>query len=124
MAVELKEVSLRDHYLDCHFEGRFGNLTKMFENTRCILKAYRDTKCPNALLDFSAISGRIGILAEHFLGQHIAHVIPPSARIAVLAPPYMKDTASGHLENVARNRAARLRVFWEREEAIRWLKAS
>ena len=124
MAVELKKISLRDHYLHCYFEGHFENLIKMIENTQRIFKAYRETNCPNALLDFSRISGKIGIFAEHFLGEHIAHVIPLKARIAVLAPPYMKDTASGHLENVATNRAARLRVFWELEDAIEWLKAS
>jgi len=123
MAVELKKISLRDHYLHCYFEGHFGNLTKMIENTKRILKAHKETNCPNALLDFSKISGRIGIFTEHILGRHIAHVIPLKVNIAVLAPPYMKDTASGHLENVAINRAVRMRVFWEIDEAIEWLKA-
>jgi hypothetical protein len=124
MAVELKKISLREHYLHCYFEGHFGSLAKMIQNTQLILKAYRKTNCPNAMLDFSRISGKIGIVAEHILGQHIARVIPPKASIAVLAPPYMKDTASGHLENVAINSGARLRVFWELEDAIEWLKAS
>ncbi len=123
MVVELKEIALRDNYLHCYFEGDFGNLAKMIENTQRILKAYRETNCPNALLDFSKISGKVGIFAEHLLGEHIARVIPRWTNIAVLAPPYMKDNASGHLENVVVNRAARLKVFWELEDAIEWLKA-
>ncbi|MFH1313943.1 MAG: hypothetical protein ABIJ00_12060 [Candidatus Eisenbacteria bacterium] len=124
MAVELKKISLEGHYLDCRFEGEFGNLAKMIENTLRILKAYRETKCPNALLDFSEISGRIDVFGEHRLALHIARVIPPGTKIAVLAPPHMKDAASGHLENAAVNRAAQLRVFWEREESVKWLRAS
>ncbi|MDP8217943.1 MAG: hypothetical protein P9M03_04390 [Candidatus Theseobacter exili] len=122
MTVELKKISLIDHYLHCSFEGQFGNLAKMIENTQRILKAYRETKCPNILLDFSRISGRIGIFAEHFLGKHIAHISPRKANIAVLAPLYLKGTASGHLENVVVNRATHLKVFWEIEDAVEWLK--
>ena len=118
MTVELKKISLIDHYLHCSFEGQFGNLAKMIESTQLILKACRETKCTNILLDFSRISGRIGIFAEHFLGKHIAHISPKEANIAVLAPLYLKGIASGLLVlvgfccgSVENNRLV-VNVFW------------
>ncbi|MFH2012866.1 MAG: hypothetical protein ABIJ37_09245 [Pseudomonadota bacterium] len=101
MSIELKEISIRENYLHCHFEGdHSGKLPNLIEYTKRIQRERKESNCQNSLLDFSSISGKIGIIAEHLLGEHIARVIPSkTTKVAVLAPQHMKDTASGHLEN-------------------------
>ena len=106
------------------FEGAFEGLAKIKENTERIEKAYEETHCSNILLDFSKMSGKVGIYTEHALGKHISKITPQGIRLAVLAPSYMKITASGHLENVVINRFTRLMVFWELQESIEWLKTA
>lgn len=124
MTVDLKNITFEDNYLHCHFEGHFKILNKMIEHGRLILKAYKETNCPNVILDFSIITGQIGVITEHTLGEFISKMIPQKVRIAVIAPSHMKSTASGHLETVVANRSGRLKVCWKLEEAVEWLRAS
>ncbi len=121
MAVEIKEVLLVDNYIHCRFAGEFEGLKRMIENTRRILTFHRETGCRNALLDFTAMTGRVGIFAEHGLGVQISIAMPKRSRVAVLAPSYMKKKASGHLENVVANRREGFRLFWDHDDAVAWL---
>ncbi len=123
MTVELKNITFEDNYLHCHFEGRYENLDKMVEHGRLILKAYKETKCSNIILDFKIITGAIGVITEHTLGKFISKMIPKNVRIALIAPSHMKATASGHLETVVANRSGGLKVCWDLEEAVEWLEA-
>jgi hypothetical protein len=122
MAIEIKEITLVDNYMHCRFEGHFESFEEIIENTKHVMAAYHETGCSNAILDFTAMSGRFGIWAEHALGIHISTVMPRGARVAVLPPTYMKAKATGHLENVVANRRGRFAVFWNIEDAISWLE--
>ncbi len=124
MTVELTNITFEDNYLLCHFEGHFEDLSKMIEQGRLILKAHKETKCSNVILDFSIITGEIGVITEHLLGEFISKIIPRNVRIAVIAPSHMKSTASGHLETVVSNRSGRLTVCWVLEEAVEWLNTT
>ncbi len=124
MTVELTNITFEENYLHCHFEGHFENLSKMIEHGRLILKAYKETKCSDIILDFYIITGKIGIITEHVLGEFISKMIPMNARIALVAPSHMKSTASGHLETVVANRSGRLKVCWDFEEAVEWFQTA
>ncbi len=122
MTVELKDITFENNYLHCHFEGHFENLAKMLEQGQLILKAYKETKCSKIILDFCIITGEIGVITEHTLGEFISKIIPKNVRIALIGPSHMRSTPSGHLETVVANRSGGLKVFWDLEEAVEWLK--
>lgn len=121
MAVEVKTIALSGNYMHCVFGGRFENLARIKENTRRIQDFCQEHKCTQALFDFRNISGNVGVLAQHLLGEHIAELLPRHSRIAVLTPAYMSSDATEHLETVVTNRAGHLKIFRELQAAVDWL---
>jgi hypothetical protein len=121
MPVSLDSISPRDGFLDVLFSGSYdGQIVHFPEYLQRILEASRDYDQTRILMDFSSVRYVPDILTEHMVGERLSQLLPPTIRCAYVAPRTVAPQPS-HFETVAVNRGARLRVFWNRQEALQWL---
>lgn len=123
---EISEISLEPGYLCFRFSGIHEHLRRKDEHSETILKTCQNFECSNVLLDYREVTGIEGFstFQEHELGNFLPQVLKPNFRIVILVnrPPGESVIKIGkHLENVAVNRGAQLKVAWELDEAVGWL---
>jgi len=121
MPVTLESIVPRDGYLEVLFGGVYDGPPFRFpEFLERIFGACEQHRCRRVLLDHSRVGYQTDILAEHNVGEAVAQAIPLGVRLAFVAPASTAPHPS-HFETVAVNRGARVRVFWDWQEALNWL---
>jgi hypothetical protein len=125
MPVTLESIVLREGYLEVQFGGAYnGPSYRSREYLERIFHACEQHQCSRVLLDHTRVIYQTDILAEHSVGEALAQMAPPGVRLAFVSPISTLPHPS-HFETVAVNRGARVRVFWDRQQALAWLlKAS
>lgn len=76
-------------------------------------------KISKILVDITKKDGNIPVLDRFFFGTLIAKLFSYKIKMAVIGK---KDQVTRFSEVVASNRGARLGIFREKKEAIKWLK--
>lgn len=123
---EIISINLEINYLHISFSGPYERLRKIDAHARKILEASNKRKCSNLLLDFSETSSldEITTIEEHDLAEFIQKIITHEYRVAIVFPKLSNNPGvmiGKHLENVAVNRGAALRVFYQLSDAVSWI---
>ena len=122
----ISSVLMEDGYLYIRFEGAAKNLQTgmeraLDEHRNKIVSLCREHACRKILLDLTAIEGTIGMLEEHLAACVIIKRWPPGTHVAMVPAPNYFASGGKHLEQVANNRGAAIRLFGNLEEARTWL---
>ena len=73
------------------------------------------------LIDVCELGPANSFMTRFFTGQHIARVLGQPFRVAVVSRRELYD---GLAETVAVNRGASMKVFFDRNDAVDWLRVS
>lgn len=123
MPVSLESILSQEAFLEARFVGAFDGLPFRYpEYLAQIFQACAEHQCRRVLLDHSRLEYYTDILVEHSAGESVARLAPRGVRLASVAPSSTLPHPC-HFETVAVNRGVRMRVFWDREEALQWLLA-
>ena len=113
-------------YIYVRFEGEAARLCTGIERALAhhrtkVIKACKDNSLRSVLLDLTGLKGSITVLEEHLTARIIVQQWPPGSQVAMVAPPEYLTDKGEHLERVAQNRGAALRIFESVELAKAWL---
>ena len=73
--------------------------------------------CPTALIDYSVIDGKLSNADKYNIGEYIARKLSSRTKLAVVDKP---ENINKFGETVAVNRGAFVRVFSNKEDAVKW----
>jgi hypothetical protein len=122
MATELKEVALRDGYIEVVAVGAVDVPPYNYEATYgAIAELCREHYCFQVMLDRTAVTGTAKDVLQQVVGEYVTRTFPRNTRIAVLVP---ESVSLYRLEAAVASRGeATLRLFWDRDKALAWLLA-
>lgn len=115
-------IEVRDHYLYLTGEGIEAGLEENVEIHRIILDACKEHQRQRVLIDDRNVTYTASVLSLYVLAKEYAEVDPKRfiQRAALLAnESYRNDNQ--FFEDTMRNRNVNLRVFYDLEEAEKWL---
>lgn len=120
MAIEVKEIAFRDTYIEATFEGAANIAPSNHEIIySAVATACRDHNCLKVLIDRTAVEGQPPTILQQAAGEYIVRTFPHGTRLAVLVPqsftPHRLEAA------VASQGRTVLRLFWDRDKALKWL---
>ncbi len=122
----ISAVLMENGYLYIRFQGAAKSLhtgmERALEDHRDkVVGLCREYACQKVLLDLTAVEGTIGMLEEHLAACVIIKEWPPGAHVALVPAPTYFASGGKHLERVASNRGAAIRLFKSIEDAKTWL---
>ena len=96
----------------------FVDFKKLFEQINIKSK---ELKCKRVFLDFSEVIGIIPDLDRYEIGEFVAFTMKFNVKIAVFDK---QDNVNYFAETVAHNRGGNMRIFTNKEQALKWLLSS
>jgi hypothetical protein len=123
MPTQLKRLEMRDGYIYLRYDGFIHRADQMEpENAYAeFLQFFKDNPCDRLLLDCSRVDYQVDIFKEHTFGEMVIKRLFPFKKIAVLASSSVEPDKNLHIENVLYNRGINFRVFWKKDDAVRWV---
>jgi hypothetical protein len=119
MPTTLKEIILRDGYIEAIVEGTTNQPPHYYRNVyQQIATACADYSCLQVLLDRRSVEGAAHVLLQDETAQYMAAALPRGIRVALLVA---ESAPLFHFENVVVNRGVTLRQFMDRDKAVAWL---
>ncbi len=122
----ISTITPRNGYLHVYFEGQAARIGTGIERALAghrdkVVAACREHQCRKVLLDLTALRGKITVLEEHLAARIIVKEWPPGTQVAMVSSPEYLANEGKHLERVAQNRGAALRLFNCFDDAEAWL---
>lgn len=117
--MEISKIEARTGYLFVKFSGEFELHPALIQFKVVAAECVRQG-CPFALFDARDLTGDIGILARHTMGESLGDLRDQIRRLAILvrAEQVLPDR---FMQTVARNRGFFGEAFFELSEAEAWL---
>lgn len=120
---EITEVRLAENYLIIEFGGEYAHLDYMEEHLQIIHAACAEYDCYNILLDIRKVHGleAMTTTAEHKMAKRVSELFPWNYRLVYVLPKAKNSSDSligEHLESAAKNRGARMAVYYDYDEAV------
>lgn len=119
-----EENRFEENYLYFRFGGDYTLLRSIENHARLIMSACEKKACFNILVDISNVRGmeRMTITEEHQLAKYASVKFPFPYRMNYLFPAQKKanqHAVGAHFETAAKNRGARVSVYYDYDEAVR-----
>ena len=122
----ISAITQENEYVYVRFEGLAarrgtGIERALVRHQTKVFKVCRQNNLRSVLLDLTALKGSVTVLEEHLVAQVIVQHWPPGSQVAMVTAPEYLANKGKHLERVAQNRGASLRLFDTIEDAKSWL---
>jgi hypothetical protein len=119
MAIDIRTITFQDNYIEVIVEGAANVAPYNYEAAyEKIAAACLDYNCLQVLIDRTAVEGLATVGLQQVVAQYIARTFPAGVRIALLVP----DLLSPHrLEAAVASHGKTLKLFWDRDNALKWL---
>ena len=115
-------IEVRDQYLYLVGEGTEDGLEEDIEIHQMIVNTCKEHNCPHVLIDDRNVIYTASTLSIYMLAKHYDQVdIPRFIQRAALVANQEYRADNQFFENTMRNRSINLRVFYDVQEAEKWL---